>query len=187
MGHHPHAGGNRGFRDDTSPDAYEKLVDRLLASPHFGERQARLWLDLSRYADSAGFQTDQTRSDMWRFRDYVINAFNQTSLIPASSRSRLLVTNWRRQSRTSWSPQAFWRDIQTIIIPRLGQRKFQITTDITDTVGQAILGTTVVARGATITRRTSLLSRTTTHFSPFLRIRAKSTRFPRRRRCRTRI
>jgi len=53
-------------------------VDRLLASTALSESvRLRLWLDLSRYADSAGFQTDQTRSDMWRFRDYVINAFNQ--------------------------------------------------------------------------------------------------------------
>jgi hypothetical protein len=64
------------FVDDRSPDAYEKLVDRLLGSPHYGERQARRWLDLARYADSSGFQVDEGRPNIWRYRDYVINAFN---------------------------------------------------------------------------------------------------------------
>src|SRR5690606_12461657 len=65
------------FVNDTSPDAYERLVDRLLASPGYGVRQARRWLDLARYADSTGFQGDQTRADMWRYRDYVVDAFNE--------------------------------------------------------------------------------------------------------------
>ncbi len=63
------------FVADRSKDAYEKLVDRLLASPHFGERWARLWLDLARYADSHGYEKDPPRS-MWPYRDWVINAFN---------------------------------------------------------------------------------------------------------------
>src|ERR1700722_4039043 len=67
----------KAFVSDRSPDAYEKLVDRLLASPHYGERQARRWLDLARYADSTGFEGDRTRPNMWRYRDYVIDAFNQ--------------------------------------------------------------------------------------------------------------
>jgi mono/diheme cytochrome c family protein len=63
------------FVADRSKDAYEKLVDRLLASPHFGEKWARLWLDLARYADSHGYEKDPPRS-MWPYRDWVINAFN---------------------------------------------------------------------------------------------------------------
>jgi mono/diheme cytochrome c family protein len=63
------------FLNDRSPDAYGKVVDRLLASPHYGERMALLWLDLARYADSDGYHDDTTRL-MWRFRDYVINSFN---------------------------------------------------------------------------------------------------------------
>ncbi|MGO9430758.1 DUF1549 domain-containing protein, partial [Rhodoblastus sp.] len=58
------------FVNDASPDAHEKLVDRLLASTRYGERQARRWLDLMRYADSAGFQGDQTRPNAYRYRDY---------------------------------------------------------------------------------------------------------------------
>lgn len=61
---------------DLSDEAYEKLVDSLLASPHFGERQARHWLDIVHYADTHGFERDQLRPNAWRYRDYVINAFN---------------------------------------------------------------------------------------------------------------
>ncbi len=63
------------FIADTSPQAYEKLVDRLLASPHYGERWARQWLDLARYADTNGYEKDRPRS-MWPWRDWVINALN---------------------------------------------------------------------------------------------------------------
>ncbi len=64
------------FVNDQSPNAYEKVVDRLLASPHYGERWARHWLDLARYAESEGFKSDETRPNAWRYRDYVIKAFN---------------------------------------------------------------------------------------------------------------
>ena len=64
------------FINDKAPDANEKLVDRLLASPHYGERWARHWLDLVRYADSGGFEFDVDRPEGWRYRDYVVNAFN---------------------------------------------------------------------------------------------------------------
>ena len=63
------------FVADTAPDAYERLVDRLLASPHYGERWARPWLDLARYADSNGYEKDDLRT-MWKYRDWVIKALN---------------------------------------------------------------------------------------------------------------
>jgi mono/diheme cytochrome c family protein len=64
------------FAKDASPEAYEKLVDRLLASPHYGERWARRWLDLARYADTNGFEKDRPRT-IWPYRDWVIDAFNK--------------------------------------------------------------------------------------------------------------
>ena len=65
------------FLADTSPDAYEKVVDRLLASPAYGERWARHWLDVAGYADSNGFaEADSLRPQAWRYRDYVIRSFN---------------------------------------------------------------------------------------------------------------
>ena len=63
------------FVNDASPDAYERLVDRLLASPTYGERWARRWLDLARYADTNGYEKDRTRN-VWPYRDWVINAIN---------------------------------------------------------------------------------------------------------------
>lgn len=63
------------FVNDPSPDAYDKVVERLLASPHFGERMAQEWLDLARYGDTNGYENDSDRS-IWKYRDWVMNAFN---------------------------------------------------------------------------------------------------------------
>lgn len=65
------------FLADELPGAYERLVERLLASPHYGERWGRHWLDLARYADSSGFHNDLDRPTAWRYRDYVIRSFNE--------------------------------------------------------------------------------------------------------------
>ena len=67
----------RSFLADPSPAAYEKLIDRLLASPQYGERWGRHWLDVVRYADSTGFESDLYYKNAWRYRDYVIRAFNE--------------------------------------------------------------------------------------------------------------
>ena len=64
------------FQNDTRPDAYARLVDRVLASPRYGERWARHWLDVVRYAESNGFETNHPRSNAWHYRDYVVEAFN---------------------------------------------------------------------------------------------------------------
>ena len=64
------------FLNDKSPNAYEKLVDKLLADPRYGERWGRHWLDLARYADTRGYEGDPEFSHAWRYRDYVIRAFN---------------------------------------------------------------------------------------------------------------
>lgn len=65
------------FVNDNDPNAYSKLVDRMLASPHYGERFARHWLDIAHYADTHGFERDKRRDTAWRYRDYVIASFNQ--------------------------------------------------------------------------------------------------------------
>ncbi len=65
------------FVNDPSPRAYENLIDRLLASPHYGERWARYWLDVVRYADSSGFEHDRDLATAWRYRDYVIKSLNE--------------------------------------------------------------------------------------------------------------
>jgi hypothetical protein len=134
----------KAFQADKSPKAYENLVDRLLASPHYGERQARRWLDLARYADTTGFQNDNIRQNQWRYRDYVINAFNNDKPydqflkeqiagdeIAPNSKEALIATGFLTQYPDNYNS----RD--------LVQRKYQITTDITDTIGEVVLGQTV--------------------------------------------
>lgn len=66
----------RQFLDDDAPDAYERLVDRLLSSPEYGPRWAQFWLDLARFAETDGFEHDKVRKNAWRYRDWVIDAFN---------------------------------------------------------------------------------------------------------------
>ena len=64
------------FLDDTSATAYENLIDRLLASPRYGERWGRHWLDVARYADSGGYEQDFDYPDAWRYRDYLVRSLN---------------------------------------------------------------------------------------------------------------
>jgi hypothetical protein len=72
----PEPGEIDAFLRDKSPEAYQKVVDRLLASPHYGERWALRWLDVVRYADTNGYELDEQRPQSWRYRDYVVQAFN---------------------------------------------------------------------------------------------------------------
>ncbi len=64
------------FANDKSPNAYEKLIDKLLASEHYGERWGRYWLDVARFAETCGYERDQVKPDVWKYRDWVIKAFN---------------------------------------------------------------------------------------------------------------
>jgi len=99
------------FVRDPSPQAYENLVDRLLASPHYGERMAYRWLDAARYADTHGYQED-TERDMWRWRDWVIDAFNRNmpfdqfaveqlagDLLPGATLAQKIATGFNRNHR----------------------------------------------------------------------------------------
>ncbi|MFO1448754.1 MAG: DUF1553 domain-containing protein [Opitutaceae bacterium] len=96
------------FVADTSPQAYERVVDRLLASPRYGERQALEWLDIARYADTHGYQMDRPRA-MWAYRDWVIQAFNENlpfdqfttwqlagDLLPQATKTQRLATAFNR-------------------------------------------------------------------------------------------
>lgn len=132
------------FVKDESPDAYEKLVDRLLSSPHYGERQARRWLDLARYADSTGFQNDVTRPNMWRYRDYVINAFNQDKPYDQFIREQIAGDEIAPGDLDVVVATGFLAGYPDNYNSRdLVQRKYQITTDMTDTVGEVFLAQSV--------------------------------------------
>ena len=134
----------KAFVADRSPDAYEKLVDRLLASPHYGERQARRWLDLARYADSTGFQNDTTRPNMWRYRDYVIWAFNENKPYDQFIKEQLAGDEIAPNDQNSLIATGYILNYPDNYNSRdLIQRKYQITTDVVDTLGKTFLATTL--------------------------------------------
>src|SRR5439155_9335623 len=101
------------FLGDESPDAFEKAVDRLLASAHYGERWARPWLDLARYADTQGYEKDNRRT-IWPYRDWVIQAFNRDlpldeftieqiagDMLPDATQDQKIATGFHRNTMTN--------------------------------------------------------------------------------------
>ncbi len=132
------------FVKDDSPKAYDNLVDRLLSSPHYGERQARRWLDLARYADSAGFQNDATRNNSYRYRDYVLKAFNENKPFNAFIREQVAGDEIAPDNQEALIATGFLTQYPDNPNSRdMVQRKYQITTDMTDTVGAVFLGSTI--------------------------------------------
>lgn len=134
----------KAFENDKTPNAYEKLVDRLLESHHFGERQARRWLDLARYADSTGFQNDNTRPNNWRYRDYVITAFNSDKPFNRFVQEQLAGDELYPDSQEAKVATGFLAGYPDNFNSRdLVQRKYQIETDMTDLVGETFLASTI--------------------------------------------
>ncbi len=131
------------FLDDDSPQAFEKVIDELLASPHYGERWARHWLDLARYADSNGFKTDETRPYAWRYRDYVIEAFNADKPYDRFVAEQI--------AGDELYPDDPWARVATAFnrhypdesnAANLMQRRAEQLQDVTDAVGATFLGLT---------------------------------------------
>ncbi len=133
------------FVTDSRPNAYETLVDRLLDSPHFGERWGRHWLDMARYADSDGYEKDNPRPDAYRWRDWVIDAINADmpfdqftidqlagDLLPNATPMQRLATAFHRQTLTNTEGGA-------------DQEQFRVEAcfDRTETTGAVWLGLTV--------------------------------------------
>lgn len=133
------------FLADSRPDAYERVVDRLLASPHYGEKWARVWLDQARYADSDGFRSDRFRPDAWRYRHWVTEALNRNmpfdqftteqiagDLLPGATVEQRVATGFHRNTLTNreggTDPEQF---------------RFEQTVDRANTVGTVWLGLTV--------------------------------------------
>jgi len=129
------------FLKDPSPDAYEKLVDRLLASPRYGERQASLWLDLVRYADSDGYRADHFRPEAWRYRDYVIKSFNADKSYDRFVREQLAgdeIDPGNREALTAtmflrhWIYEHNQRDVET--------QWAEVLADVTNVTADVFLG-----------------------------------------------
>jgi hypothetical protein len=131
------------FLADHSPDAFSKVVDRLLASPHYGERWGRHWLDLARYAESEGFKSDETRPNAWRYRDYVIDSFNQDKPYDRFVREQIAGDELWPGDPAARVATAFNRHYPDESNARnLLQRRQEILNDVTDTVGGVFLGLT---------------------------------------------
>jgi hypothetical protein len=133
------------FLTDTAPDAYEKIVDRALASPHFGERWGRHWLDKARYADSDGYEKDSARPDAWRYRDWVIASINRDQpfdqftieqlagdILPDATPEQRLATAFHRQTLTNREGGVDQE-----------QYRVEAVFDRTETTGSVWLGLTV--------------------------------------------
>jgi uncharacterized protein DUF1549/uncharacterized protein DUF1553 len=132
------------FVADTSPDAYEKLVERLLASPHYGERWGRHWLDVARYADTNGFEKDRDRS-IWPYRDWVIRAINQDMPFDRFTIEQLagdLAPNATLDGRIA---TGFLRNSMLNEEGAVEPEQFRIEgiIDRVDTIGKAFLGLTI--------------------------------------------
>ena len=129
------------FIADTAPDAYEQFVDRLLAKPAHGERMARHWLDVVRYADGDGYRADEYRPHAWRYRDYVIRSFNADKPYDRFVREQLagdelfpgdpdaiIATGYLRHGIYEWNARDARGQWETIL------------NDLTDTTGDVFLG-----------------------------------------------
>lgn len=132
------------FLKDKSPDAYEKVVDRLLASPQYGERMAMQWLDLARYADTHGYHIDSHR-DMWPWRDWVISAFNRNlpfdqftiwqlagDLLPNATREQKVATGFNRNHMINFEGGAIPEEYQA-----------EYVADRVETTSNVWMGTTL--------------------------------------------
>jgi len=146
------------FQRDNSPQAYERQVDRLLQDPRFGEHWARMWLDVVRYSDSNGFDWDEFRREAWRYRDFVVHAFNDdlsfdTFLLwqlagdelageaiargnprTPEEQSQLLATGYLRMGPYDNAAKLFNEQ---------DRARVEVLTDLTETTGAAFLGLTL--------------------------------------------
>jgi hypothetical protein len=131
------------FVTDASADAYEKVVDRLLASPQFGERAALFWLDVVRFAETDGFKADDTRPHAWRYRDYVIKSFNADKPFDRFVQEQIAGDELYPGDPDALVATGFLRHFpDEYNAVNLEQRRYEIVTDITDTTAATFLGLT---------------------------------------------
>ncbi len=132
------------FLADEAPGAYERVVERLLASPHHGERSAQHWLDLARFAETDGFEFDQTRPDAWRYRDWVIQALNGDMPYDRFVRLQLAGDELLPGDRAAFIATGFNRCYPDLVdLNDQGLRRQNALSDITETTGLVFLGLTI--------------------------------------------
>lgn len=139
------------FLEDKSEDAYERLVDRLLQDSRYGERWARLWLDLARYADTAGYEGDPDLPHAWRYRDYVIDAFNSDKPYDAFIREQIAGDEFDEIMGAGDLPGTPPERVVALTFlrlapftePRGDETRHELLSEMTSTVASVFLGLTV--------------------------------------------
>ena len=130
---------------DTARGAWERLIDRLLDSPHYGERWGRHWLDVARYADSSGFEQDYTRPNAWRYRDYVIDAFNADKPYNQFVREQIAGDELDHTTDETLIATGFLRAGPRVQFREKDnpERRHDYLDDVLATIGRGMLGMTV--------------------------------------------
>jgi hypothetical protein len=133
------------FLADNSPDAWERLIDRLLASPHYGERWGRHWLDVARYADSSGFEQDYDRPNAWRYRDYVIRSFNDDKPYDVFLKEQIAGDELEKKTDDTLIATGFLRAGPRVAFREKDnpERRYEYLDDLIATTGRGLLGLTV--------------------------------------------
>jgi hypothetical protein len=133
------------FLADNSPRAWENLIDRLLDSPHYGERWGRHWLDVARYADSNGYEHDFDRPNAWRYRDYVIKAFNDDKPYNTFLEEQFAGDEVENVTRDTLIATAFLRNYAKVGFREKDNPnyRFEYLDDMIATIGRGVLGLTV--------------------------------------------
>jgi hypothetical protein len=133
------------FLADKSPKAWERLIDRLLASPHYGERWGRHWLDVARYADSGGFETDIFFGHAWRYRDYVIRSFNADKPFNQFIKEQIAGDELFPGNKEAWIATGLYTTGPVLQEAGMvkGKLEYDQLTDAVDTTGSAFLGLTM--------------------------------------------
>jgi hypothetical protein len=133
------------FLADSGPGAWERVIDALLASPHYGERWGRHWLDVARYADSSGFEHDYDRPNAWRYRDYVIRAFNQDKPYDVFLREQIAGDELDTKSDDTMIATGFLRAGPRVAFREKDnpERRYEYLDDLIATTGRGLLGLTV--------------------------------------------
>jgi hypothetical protein len=133
------------FLADTRPGAWARVIDTLLASPHYGERWGRHWLDVARYADSGGFEHDYDRPNAWRYRDYVIRSFNQDKPYNVFLKEQLAGDELDAKTDDTLIATGFLRAGPRVAFREKDnpERRYEYLDDLIATTGRGLLGLTV--------------------------------------------
>jgi len=133
------------FISDTAPGAWERLIDKLLASPHYGERWGRHWLDAARYADSSGYENDTDQPNLYRYRDYVIKSFNDDKPYNTFVKEQIAGDEMPNRTDDNLIATGFLR-----LGPRVRNhehanpaRRYDYLDDVLGAIGKGMLGMTV--------------------------------------------